>query len=117
MFDVPGCIVIYISTTTKGKKMTTVTAQHRYNLAQYEQAIKSRRLRKLAPHLVWPDGSKEKIFFNNRGWFQAGLYEVEYLDTFYIEEIWDGLLDGVTVAMRKNDTYMDDAFMAWASNP
>lgn len=92
----------------------TITPEHRWELIKFEGMVKDRRIRKMTPHLIWPDGSKESIFFNEQGWLQAGLYEAEDLETFYLEDLWDGLLDGVKVALRKNDNYQEDSFMAWA---
>ena len=93
----------------------TITPQHRWELLKFERMLQYKKARKLTPHLVWPDGTKEPIFVNWLGWYQAGLYEAERLEAFYLDdEYWDGLLDGVVVALRKNDNYQEEAFMAWA---
>lgn len=93
-----------------------ITPEHYWELLKFQRMLKYKRPRKLTPHLVWPDGTKEPIFVNCRGWYQADLYEAEDLETFYLEDLWDGLLDGVVVALRKNDNYQEEAFMAWADS-
>lgn len=93
-----------------------MTPEHRWELSKFERMVKDNRVRKMTPHIVFPDGSKEPIFFNDQGWFQAGLEEVCSLSQFYDEELHDGLLDGVKVALRKNDNYRDDMLMAWANS-
>ena len=93
-----------------------MTNEERFQLWNFELMVKDKRVRKMKPHVVFPDGSKEPIFYNDQGWFQAGLHEAVDLAQFYDEELWDGLLDGVKVALRKNDNYQDDMLIAWANN-
>lgn len=93
-----------------------MTPEQRWELSKFERMVKDNRVRKMTPHIVFPDGSKEPIFFNEQGWFQADLYEAEDLETFYLEELWDGLLDGVKVALRKNDNYQDEMLIRWANS-
>ena len=88
--------------------------EEQLKLLKFERMVKDNRVRKMTPHVVWPDGSKEPIFFNDQGWFQAGLEEACSLSQFYDEELWDGLLDGVKVALKKNDNYQDEMFISWA---
>ena len=91
-----------------------MTPNEQFQLWKFEAMVKDKRIRKITPHVVWPDGTKEPIFFNEQGWFQAGLHEAVDLAQFYDEELWDGLLDGVKVALRKNDNYQAQAIIAWA---
>ena len=94
--------------------ISNMTPEERFELFKFERMVKDNRVRKLTPHLVWADGSKESIFLNDQDWFQAGLYEAESLDIFYLEDLWDGLLDGVKVALRRNENYQEEALMGWA---
>jgi|11BtaG_2_1085332.scaffolds.fasta_scaffold146903_2 hypothetical protein len=87
--------------------------EQQVQLSKFERMVKDNRVRKMTPHVVFPDGSKEPIFFNDQGWFQADLHEACSLEQFYDEELWDGLLDGVKVALRKNDKFQDEALMSW----
>jgi hypothetical protein len=93
-----------------------MTPEERFQLWKFERMVKDNRVRKMTPHIVFPDGSKEPIFFNDQGWFQADLHEACSLDQFCDEELWDGLLDGVKVALRKNENYHDQMLMAWANS-
>ena len=90
------------------------------DLQRYERMLRRPSL-KMVPSVIYPNGTHSRIFRDEEGSYRIddlfGL-ELEFYSLKEIVSLADNDLfpefEGITIALRKNPNWQDDAMLAWA---
>lgn len=90
------------------------------DLQRFEKMLK-KPLLKMVPSVIYPNGTHSRIFKDEEGSYRIddlfGL-ELEFYSLKEIELLAENDLfpefEGITIGLRKNPRWQDDALLAWA---